>query len=56
MIFIKFFTVFTLASCNFYPFILQTLILTGPLVIAVTPLLKRLSCINMVDYYYYYYY
>ena len=55
-VFRVFLTVFTLASCKFYPFILQTLILTGPLVIAVTPLLKRLSCINMVDYYYYYYY
>ena len=55
MIVITIFTVFTLASCKFYPFILQTLILTGPLVIAVTPLLKRLSCINMVYYYYHYY-
>ena len=38
------------------PFILQTFILTGPLVIAVTLLLKRLSCMNMVYYYHYYYY
>ena len=43
-------------SCMFDPFTLKFLVSTGPMLLAVTSLLKRLSCINMVYFYHYYYY
>ena len=50
----NFFSLYRVTSSTFYyferfSFTLHTFILKGPLVIAVISLLKRLSCINMVD-------